>query len=489
MLARALTFTIAGVDPRPLHVEVDVRPGLPSTTFIGYADQLARETRESVRCALLNSGFVYPDRRVSVNVAPASLRRPAPAVRLAAAVGILAATQQLDPRLLKDTALYGQVSLGGEVMSLPGSLAVAHACARNGIRRLLVAAQDASSAARIGGVEVVPMRDVGDITHALSASRTATAPAATHPVDGANSADVADLRVPAHVLLALEIAAAGGHHLLLDGPAGSGHTMLARRLPSVMAPLTAGEALQTAELHGIVGLPRDVDERRPFRAPHHTISPAGLVGGGSPLRPGEATLAHLGILYLQDLESFQRATLEALTLPLKERRVVLVRGERALELPASFTLVASAGGAEQDRDRVQRRLAPVAPYFDLRVPMRPPTPSEQAGPSLTDSATVRARVSAARDLQTQRGQTIPNADLSFEEIAQRCTPRAAAILQLAYDVGAVSCRGRAQLARVAQTVSDLYFGWADHRVDEHAIRAAVPLTAAAQHVGWPALTR
>jgi magnesium chelatase family protein len=475
MLARALTFTIDGVAPRLLCVEVDVRAGLPSTTFIGLGDAVVREARESVRCALANIGFVYPQQRVS---APASLRGPLAGLRLAAAVGVLAASGQLDPRLLADSAVYGQIAPSGGIMSLPGSVAVARACARHGIRRLLVPAADAALAAALADnddLEILGVLDLADLARVIAGGPpTPARPQACRAVE-VEHPDLAEVRVEPSVVFALQLAAAGGHHLLLEGPSGSGHTMLARRLPGIMAPLSRPHALEVAELHDIAGLARQLGER-PMRAPHHTISLAGLLGGGSPVRPGEATLAHHGVLYLHELESFQSCALQALGIAAREREVVLVRGERAVRLPASFTLLGSLCIEEpEDRGRVRRRIAPIRPSFDLRVYTPRLTPADQETQPAVDSATVRARVLAARSRQAERGQTVPNADLAFDTIASRCTPRAAAMIHRAYELG-VGSHGRARLARVAQSVADLYSAWPDGRVDEHAIREALPFT-------------
>ena len=298
MLARAFTFTIDGVAPRPLCVEVDVRAGLPSTTFIGLGDALGREAREGVRCALQNTGFLYPPQRVSVNLAPTSLRGVVAGLRLAAAVGILAASGQLDPLLLEDTAVYGHLALNGEITSLPGSVAAARACARHGIRRLLLPAAHAAHAAHAAAladddVEVLAVHGLGDLARVLAGGApTPPRPQPHRASTEVEHPDLADTLVEPSVIFALQVAAAGGHHLLLEGPSGSGHTMLARRLPGIMAPLSRPQALEVAELHDIAGLACRLGERPALRAPHHTISLAGLLGGGSPVRPGEATLAH-----------------------------------------------------------------------------------------------------------------------------------------------------------------------------------------------------
>jgi magnesium chelatase family protein len=300
MLARVATFTIDGVDPRQVWVEVDIRPGLPSFTIVGLGDAAVRESRERIRSAILNSGFEFPARRITANLAPAFMRKVGPGFDAALAIGVLAASGQVDRHRLASFAVFGELSLGGELRDSPGALAVAEGTRNAGISRLMVPAQRAREAALVDGVRVAAVSSLRAAADVLGgAEPPAIAPArAARPARGSEP-DLSEVRGHAAPLLALEIAAAGGHNLLFEGPPGTGKTMLARRMPSILPPLTRAQAIEVTRLHSVVGIHADgLLSARPFRAPHHTISAAGLVGGGSPPSPGEATLAQGRVLLL-----------------------------------------------------------------------------------------------------------------------------------------------------------------------------------------------
>jgi magnesium chelatase family protein len=301
MLARVATFTIDGVDPRQVWVEVDIRPGLPSFTIVGLGDAAVRESRERIRSAILNSSFEFPARRITANLAPAFMRKVGPGFDAALAIGVLAASGQVDRQRLGSFAVFGELSLGGELRDSPGALAVAEGARNAGIARLMVPVQRAREAALVDGVQIAAVASLTAAADVLGGAAPAALapPAAARPAPGSEP-DLSEVRGHAAPLLALEIAAAGGHNLLLEGPPGTGKTMLARRMPSILPPLTRAEAIEVTRLHSVVGIHADgLVPARPFRAPHHTISAAGLVGGGSPPSPGEATLAHGSVLFLE----------------------------------------------------------------------------------------------------------------------------------------------------------------------------------------------
>src|SRR4051812_47742166 len=344
MLSRVVTFAVDGVDARRVWVEADIRQGLPAFTVVGLADKAVREARERVRAALVNSGYEFPLKRITVNLAPAYLRKVGPAFDLPLAVALLVSSGQLDPQAVESCAVVGELSLTGEVRPIRGALAVAEGARRHGLRRLVVPRARAREAALVPGIEVVGIESLEQLVATLRGEAEPPPPPDPEPEPPEPMADLADVRGHNGLIPGLEVAAAGGHNLFLQGPPGTGKTMLARRLPSILPPLESHEAIEVTRIQSIAGLrgAAGLATTRPFRSPHHTISAAGLIGGSNPPQPGEATLAHRGVLFLDELSEFSRSSLEALRQPLEDGHVTIVRGQQVMAFPTRFMLVAAS---------------------------------------------------------------------------------------------------------------------------------------------------
>jgi magnesium chelatase family protein len=479
VLATAQTFTLDGIAARPVRVEVDVHRGLPAFSVVGLPDAAVREARERVRAALANCGFEFPLRRIVANLAPASLRKAGPGMDLAIAAALLTASGQLEWGGGGAPAMVGELALDGSVRGVSGALAVAEAARELGSPAIVVPAENGSEAALATGIDVIPIDSVARLPAlaggAWSPPRPDPLPLAIGVGEGAP--DLADLRGQEHLRHALEVAAAGGHSLLMVGPPGAGKSLAAARLPSILPPLAAEEGLEVARIASACGrLANEWSGARPFRAPHHTVSPAGLVGGGNPLRPGEATLAHRGVLFLDELCEFRRDSIEALRTPLETGSISIARsGAGFARLPCRFMLVAAAnpcpcGRGESDAEcncapqavqRYQGRLSgALADRIDLLVAVRQPEASEIGGEPGEASAAVRERVAAARRRQAVRlGSGRCNAEMTPAE-ARACPidDEAEALLARSYSRRRLSGRAHDRVLRLAQTMTDLACG-------------------------------
>ena len=474
MLATARTFTLDGIVARPVRVEVDVHRGLPGFAIVGLPDAAVREARERVRAALVNCGFEFPLRRIVVNLAPASLRKAGPGMDLAIAAALLGASGQLEWRPLAEVALAGELALDGSTRPIHGALAIAEAAREAGAEAIVLPAENGAEAALAAGIDVVPIDGLARLPELLAGDWTPEPP---EPLSlrleaPPGAPDLADLRGQPHLRHALEVAAAGGHSLLMIGPPGAGKSLAASRLPSILPPLAGAEGLEVARISSACGRLGAAPGGRPFRAPHHTISPAGLIGGASPPRPGEATLAHRGVLFLDELCEFRRDALEALRAPLETGEVAISRAAGRCTLPCRFMLVAAAnpcpcGRGEADPDcscspiavqRYQGRLSgALADRIDILAAVRQPSAADIGGAPGEPSAAVRERVVAARERQERRlGPGRCNAAMTPGE-ARDCALRAeaGALLAELYSRRRLSGRAHDRALRLAQTLADL----------------------------------
>jgi magnesium chelatase family protein len=483
VLAHVLSAALRGVEAALVRVEVDVTAGLPAFTTVGLPDSAVRESRERVRTAIRNAGFAFPSDRITVNLAPADLRKEGASFDLPIALGILAATGSLRVAAVGPFAVVGELALDGQIQPVRGALAVGLTCRRRGIGTLVVPSDNRREAAAVGGLRVLPAETLREAV-ALLNGEVATAPAAADDPPASppgDDLDFTDVRGQAHAKRALEIAAAGGHNVLLVGPPGGGKTMLARRLAAILPPLSADEVIEVSAIWSVAGLLStrgDLVRVRPFRAPHHTISVSGLIGGGGPPHPGEVTLAHRGVLFLDELPEFQQHVLESLRQPLEDGRVMIARASGIGDFPARFQLVAAANPCRRgcpsldrclctpaERGRYLGRLSrPLLDRIDLQVELPALDADEfQAAAPGDGSTTIRARVVAARERQRVRlrGTGVAlNAEVPPRQLRRLCplSPDAAKLLAAAMSRLGLSARGHDRALRVARTIADLAGG-------------------------------
>ena len=484
MFAKIRSFGILGLDAYPVMVEVDVSRGLPATTIVGLPDDAIRESKERVRSAIKNSGFKFPPDRITINLSPADVKKEGPSFDLAIALGILAASEQINAEALHSFGFLGELSLDGRIQPINGALSISLSADEKYVQKIILPTFNAKEASICDNIPILSAKSLNEvvyITHNKECQKTVkNCFDQPSPAPLSYDFDFSDVKGQLLAKRGLEIAAAGGHNCLLIGPPGSGKTMLAQRLPTILPNMTREETLETTKIHSVMGLLKQehgIVMTRPFRSPHHTSSAVALVGGGSNPKPGEVTLSHNGVLFLDELPEFNRDVLEALRQPLEDHTVTIARASKTLKFPAQFILVAAMNpcpcgwltdpkknchcSPQQIQKYMNKISGPLLDRIDIHLNVPTPKTHELMGASMPEnSKTIKERTVAARDKQRKRFEQTSiraNAQMNHRETKKFCPLdiQCQELLKKAIDELGLSARAHDKIIKIARTIADL----------------------------------